>query len=249
MCLVGRTGRIRARTEIELGEPFATGLIAVRDLVETVLHICGELVVHVLGELRLEQPGHGEGEPAGDQRTPALVHIPAVDDRRDDVRVRRRTADLLGLQGLHKRRFGVACRRLRLMAVCKHALRRQFGALGERRQRRALLALLARAAALAGHAHEAGEFDHRARRLERRLAESARRCRKARGGGGTGGIGHLRGERALPDQRVQLELIGRQRGELRGIAEVRAGGANALVRLLRARGLRRILLGLFGKVL
>jgi hypothetical protein len=82
----------------------------------------------------------------------------------------------------------------------------------------------------------------------RRVGRSAR---TAHGGGGTGGIGHLAGQRALPDQRVQLELVGRQlwwRAQ-RGIAEVRARRANTLVGFLRARGLRGVLLGRIGQVL
>lgn len=87
------------------------------DAVKAVFHLGGELVVDQLGEVRLEQLGHGEGEPAGDQRTATLVYVTAIHDCGDNARVSGRATDLLGFQRLDQRGLGVAGRRLGFMAV------------------------------------------------------------------------------------------------------------------------------------
>ena len=105
-----------------------------------------------------------------------------------------------------------------------------------------------RTTALPGGLHESGELDHRAGRLEHRLAVLAGRSRQTHGRGGAGGVGHLGSERALPDQRVQFQLVGGHlAGELRRVMEPRAGGSDAFVGLLRTSGLRHILLGTIGQ--
>ena len=275
MRLVGGLGRTIAGTEVEAGQPRLAGLMATSNLVEAGFHIGGELVIHILRELRFEQFGDGERQPGRDQRTATLVHVPAVDDCGDDARIRGRTADFLLFQRFDERRFGVARRRLGLVAVRGNvhggklvarlhrrqgnvvigflrSLRRLFGLIANLHARRlgALLRVGNATAALAGGLHEAGEFDDGAGRLEHGLAVGFGRRGQTHGGGGTGRIGHLAGQRALPDQGVQLELVGRHfGGDFSRIAEMRARRSDTFVGFLRARRLRGVLLGRIGQVL
>ena len=114
------------------------------------------------------------------------------------------------LEPLDERRLGVAGRRRRGVAL---RLERGDGdgvADGERRQQRlALVAVgVALVAGLDVHLAVAGERDRRAGRR-------ANSAVGAVGGGGpepdahrgAGGVGHLRGQRALPDQPVQRQLL------------------------------------------
>ena len=97
--------------------------------------------------------------------------------------------------------------------------------------------------------HETREFDHGAGCLEYGIAVRFRRCRQSYRRGGAGRVGHLACERTLPDQRVQLELVGRHFGrDFLGIAELRARRSDAFVGFLRSGGFRRVLLGRVGQV-
>src|SRR5690606_22320958 len=65
--------------------------------------------------------------------------------------------------------------------------------------------------------------------------------RDAHGRGRAARVGHLRGDGALPDEVVELELVARELArDLLGGAEGVARGADRLVRLLRALGLRGV---------
>ncbi len=246
-------------TEIESGEPVLAGVLAARDAVEPVFHMRGELVIHVLREFRLQKFDDGERQPGRNQRTAALVHVSAVDDRGNDAGIGGWSSDFLLFQFLDQRRFGIPRQRLGLMAVRVHRHggeritrphRRQGGAFRLRVLGFAVLGVDVRGMAhLARGLHESREADDRAGCLEHRLAVRGGRRAQTHGRGGAFRIGHLAGERATPDQRIQPQLVRRNLGgDLVGIAEVRAGGPDAFVRLLRARHLRRILLGLVGKV-
>ena len=83
--------RIRRRavtgSEVEAGQPILAGFLAARDAVEAVLHIRGELVVHVLREVRFQEFDHGERQPRWNQRPAALIHVAAVDDGGNNARV------------------------------------------------------------------------------------------------------------------------------------------------------------------
>ena len=83
--------RIRRRavtgSEIEAGQPILAGFLATCDAVEAVLHIRGELVVHVLREVRFQEFDHGERQPRWNQRPAALIHVAAVDDGGNNARV------------------------------------------------------------------------------------------------------------------------------------------------------------------
>ena len=65
----------------------------------------------------LEQADDGEGEEGRDERRAALEDVAAVEDRAEDRRVRGRPADAELLERPHERRFGVAGRRARLVAL------------------------------------------------------------------------------------------------------------------------------------
>ena len=70
------------------------------------------------------------------------------------------------------------------------------------------------------------------------------------GGGRADGVGHLRGDGALPDELIEAELsAGELIRDLSRSAEVVPGGANGLVGLLRALGLRGVDARLGGHVL
>ena len=84
---VRRSRRVAAGTEIEMGQPVTAGLLTVRDLVEPVLHIRGELVIDVLGEFRLQQLDDRERQPRWNQGATALVDVSTVDDGGDDARI------------------------------------------------------------------------------------------------------------------------------------------------------------------
>ncbi len=202
------------------------------DLVEDVLHLRGELVVDLPGEVLLQQPDDGERDPGRHQRRALLVDVPAVDDRADDRGVRRRAADLAVLELLDQRGLGVARRRLGLVALGRqrggvHGL--ALGQLGQRHL--VVVAALAALGALDVRLEEPVEGDDSAGRGEDHvaavggLAADADRDRLA------GRVLHLRGDRALPDQLVEAELVAGQPG-LAGRAEGVAGRADRLVRLL-----------------
>ncbi len=267
--LVGGLRRAIAGTEIETRQPFLAGLMAACDPVEAGLHIRGELVIHILRELRLQQFDDGERQPGRNQRTAALVHVSAVDDGGDDARVRGRTSDLFLFQRFDERRFGVACRRLGLVPVRGdfHGGKLVTGA--HRRQRgvvvalprslridlhsdcgRAPLGVGCGAPSLSGGLHEAREFDDSAGRLEHGLAVRFGGRGQAHGRGGARRVGHLAGQCALPDQRVQLELVRwHLAGDFGRVAEMRSRRPDAFVGLLGACRFRCVLLGRIGQIL
>ena len=90
-------------------------------------------------------------------------------------------------------------------------------------------------------AQEAGEGDRPAAGGEHDGLVGHRRAADADRHGRADRVGHLRGERALPDQLVEPELVGGQLvRDLAGRAERVAGRADRLVRLLRVLHLARV---------
>ena len=168
--------------------------------------------------------------------------VPAVPDRLDGRRVGGGTADAELLHGLDQRGLRVAARGLGLVAVGGGLGQRRGITLGDVRQG-LLRVVLFRvvtplvAALLVGQA-EARRGDDCARgrghhvvalAVDLDAGEHADRRRVAEG------VGHLRGDRALPDQVVQGQLLLREGARhLAGCTEVVAGRADRLVRLLRA---------------
>ena len=232
--------------EVEALEPVRPVLLTTGDLVELVLHRGGELVVHQRAEVVLQQADHGEGGPARHQRRATGDHVPAVLDGVDDRGVGRRTADTQLLHRLDQRGLRVARRRLGLVT-----LRRDLGGVqriahGQHRQR--LLGVVGDITAVGGTGglhvglEEAGEGDRAAGGLEihglatRRLTGDRHLHR------GALGVRHLGRHGALPDQLVELELLGVQLGRQRARGlEGLTGGADRLVGLLRVLHLAGVL--------
>src|SRR6185312_8856421 len=92
-------------------------LIPARDTVEVVLHLGGEVVLHELAEVLLEQAYDGERDPVGDERLAARGDVAAVDDGRDNGRVRGRAADAELFELLDEAGLRVARRRTGLVAL------------------------------------------------------------------------------------------------------------------------------------
>ena len=73
---------------VEAPQPGDPVLLAGGDPVQVALHGGGEVVVDELGEVLLQQPGDGEGEPGGHQGLAAVVDVAAVGDGGHGGRVR-----------------------------------------------------------------------------------------------------------------------------------------------------------------
>ncbi|MPM17748.1 hypothetical protein SDC9_64147 [bioreactor metagenome] len=205
--------------------------LAAGDLVEVLLHLGGEGVVDQLGEVLLQQPGDGEGEPGRHQGGALLEHVVAAGDGPDDRRVRRRPADLELLELGDQRRLGVAGRRLRLVALGLDPGDVDRPALGQLRQP---------ALGVVGHPvvdrldvglEEAGEGDGAAAGDEGAGLPGGRGRPQGDRHRLAAGVGHLGGDGAHPDQLVEPEPVTRQPG-LPWRTEGRPGRADGLVRLL-----------------
>ena len=228
--------------EEEAGQELRAVLLARGDTVQVALHRGREVVVDQVRQVLLEQACHGERQPRGHQVLAAVRHVPAVPDRLDGGRVGGGTADAELLHGLDQRGLRVAARGLGLVAVGGGLGQGRGIALGDVGQGllrvvlfRVVTALVAtllvgQAEARGGDNRARGRGQHVvARAVDLNASEHANRRRVAEG------VGHLRGDRALPDQVVQGQLLLRQgTGHLARRAEVVAGGADRLVRLLRA---------------
>src|SRR2546430_1607482 len=200
---------------------------AVGDLVEVLLHPRGEARVHDVREVLAQEVGDDEADVLRHERAAFLADVLAIDERRDRRRVRRRPADAVLLERFHERRFGEARWRLREVLRCVEAKQLQSLTrlnLGKRGD--LLLGLVAR---LEVHAQEPIEEHAASARAQQVLAclhvetraLETRRC-------------HLRRDRPLPDDRVELQLVGFEvpLHTVRGPRKIR--GPDRLVRLLRA---------------
>ena len=228
--------------EEEAGQELGAVLLASGDTVQVALHRGREIVVDQVRQVLLEQARHGERQPRGYQVLAAVRHVPAVPDRLDGGRVGGGTADAEFLHGLDQRGLRIAARGLSLMAIRGGLGQRRGITLGDVRQCllrvvlfRVVTALVA--TLLVGQAEARGGDDRTRGRGQHVVAlavdldagENADRRRVAEG------VGHLRGDRALPDQVVQGQLLLRQgTGHLARRAEVITRGTDRLVRLLRA---------------
>ena len=228
--------------EEEAGQELRAVLLARGDTVQVALHRGREVVVDQVRQVLLEQARHGERQPRGHQVLAAVRHVPAVPDRLDGGRVGGGTADAELLHGLDQRRLRVAARGLGLMAVGGGLGQRRgitLGNVGQGLLRVVLFRVITPlvAALLVGQAEARGGDDRARGRGQHVVAltvdldagEHADRRRVAES------VGHLRGNRALPDQVVQGQLLLRQgTGHLARRAEVITRGTDRLVRLLRA---------------
>ncbi len=226
--------------EEEAGQELCAILLARGDTVQVALHRGREVVVDQVRQVLLEQARYGERQPRGHQVLAAVRHVPAVTDRLDGSRVGGGTADAELLHGLDQRSLRVAAWGLGLVAVGGGLGQRRGITLGDVRQG-LLRVVLFRVvtplvtALLVGQAEARGGDDRARGRGQHVVAltvdldagEHADRRRVAEG------VSHLRGNRALPNQVVQGQLLLRQgTGHLARRAEVVAGGTDRLVRLL-----------------
>ena len=268
--LGGLLGTGTPLTVVEAPQPGDPVLLAGGDPVEVALHGGGEVVVDELGEVLLQQPGDGEGEPGGHQGLAAVVDVAAVGDGGHGGRVRRGAADLALLKGLDQGGLGVARRRRGLVAG---GLGVQGGQLlaGDHRGQAHVLGVLGGGAGVVLVAlgvapllvggQEAAEGDDGARRRQTGRGEGRAGVARLAGhgcqrhldghrGGRADGVGHLGGHGPLPDELVEAELgSGELTGDLGRGAEVVAGGADRLVGLLGALGLGGVDAGALGDVL
>ena len=222
-----------AVAEVEPAQPLDPALVAGGDAVEVVLHARRELVVDEAAEVLLEQLGDREREKARDERGTALERVAAVHDRAHDRGVGRRPADAALLERPHERRLGVARRRRGRVTLRGQLLRLDGLAFLEVRQRTLILVAVVVLADLV-RGEEAGERDHGARGAELDVLAGCALRGEAQRHGLSARIRHLGGDRALPDQLVERELVAVQlAAHLVGRAEEVAGGTDRLVRLLR----------------
>ena len=217
-------------SEVEVIQPIRAVLRAGRNGIELILHGGGEVIVHQLGEVILQQAHHREGNPRGHQRVAAGEHVAAVLDGLDDGGVRRRAPNAQIFHLLDQAGLGIARRRVGGVAVGSNRSGLQRVALVEVRQAGLSLRVLRRHV-LVG-------------------LEEAREGNRAAGGGEVGvvaagvdgrshlhrgslGIGHLGGDGALPNQLVELVLLGVELpGQLARGGKTLTGGTDGLVGLL-----------------
>ena len=242
--LVGRLGRevgplelatllvdAVAQRPVEGAQQRDPGALAAGDLVELLLHPCGELDIDVVAEVLDEQVGDDLGHQLGVEPSLLDADVAAIDDRRDRGRVRRRPADAVLLERLDERRLGEARRRLGEVLVRGDLDDARPVALDQGGQLRPLVLVVGGlvVATLGVDAGEAVEQDlGRARpQLVRSIGQVDR--------GGLELLGrHLRGERPLPDQPVQAQLLGREVVGERVRVPAEARRADRLVGLLGA---------------
>ena len=190
----------------------------------------------------LEQPGDREGQEGRNERGAALEDVAAVEDRAEDRRVGRRPADSALLERLHEARLGVARGRGRCVAFRLELERGQLVAGLQVRKRPLFLPLGVVVAALLVRREEAAERDHGAGGRELGIGARGRLRPEAERDGHAARVGHLRGQRSLPDQVVERELVAVQLAlELLRRPERVAGRTDRLVCLLRVLHLARVL--------
>ncbi|MCY1229099.1 hypothetical protein D9M72_414540 [compost metagenome] len=218
-------------------EPGGAHGLAVGDLVQVAFHVCGELVVHVVMEVLLEQPDHREGDPARDQRGTLLTHVAAVLDGGNGGRIGGRASDALLFQLGCQGSFRVARRRRGLMADGDDLRGREGVILGHVGEAAGFLGVIVPAAFVLAFligGEEAGEGDDGTGRRELGVAAVRSHRTEADGGRGALGVAHLGGNGALPDELVEPEFVTRELlSHLRRGAEGVAGGADGLVGFLR----------------
>src|SRR6185295_9980547 len=211
---------------------------AARHRVELVFERRGEAVLHVLVEVLGKETVDDLADVRRDE--PAIVHVDvlAILERRDDGGVGGRATDAVFFQRLDQRGFGVTRWRLGEVLVALDFYQGDHVAVLHGRQD--AIALVLRLSVV-------GVFlvDGDVAGLDQRGTVGAQRGpgRGARLGPGAGlhvhgdgveqRVRHLRGHGALPDQRVQLELVGIDLAFDPRRQDGRGGRADGFVRFLR----------------
>ena len=223
-----------------------TILGTIRDRVQYILHRRGEIVINQRTEVLLEEPDDGERHPRRHQRITTRIHVAAILDRLNNRRIRRRTTNAQVLHLLHQARLSVASRRSGRVAISLDVRSSQALPLSQDRQPLFRVVGYIAAVGSAGYLHvglqEAGEGDGAARRGEdaiaaiRGLARHEHLHRRALR------VGHLRRDRPLPNQLVELEFLRVQLAtQLARSGKGLTSRANSLVSLLRVLHLAGIL--------
>ena len=202
--------------------------VAGRDVVELVFQIGGEVVFQIFAEIVGEKRGDEAALVLGNQAALVLRHIFALLDRCDDRGIGRGPADAELLHPLDQRRLGVARRRLREVLFGRDAALLGGLALGDLRQ--ALVVVIGRVvvAAFLVDLHEAVEQHHLAGGAQLDLAVGRA---DIDGGPLQPRRLHLAGDGALPDQVVELALVGIGDAQRGGVA-AHVGRPDAFMRLL-----------------
>ncbi len=180
--------------------------LAVRNLVELLFEIGGEIVADVFGEKRLEEGCDDPSLVLGIEPLLLDPHVVAILEDRNGRGVGRGAADAELLHPLDERRLRVARRRLGEMLGRVDALLGEFLALAHRGQTARLFVFLVVLPFLV-ESEETGEAHHLAGRAKLELARARlsqnidRRALELR-------ALHLAGDGARPDEFVELRLFG-----------------------------------------
>ena len=234
----------------EIGQRTHPAQFTVGDLVEFPFHLRGELHVEDGGKFLDHDLLHRLAQGRREEAALFERHIASFGEHRDDRRVGGRPADAQALELLDQRGFGEARRWCREVLGWRDRLDRHRLVEFEERQRlfifeRLAVPLFAR---FAIEGEEAVELDDGTGGAEQ-VRVALRRNVEIHRGGIEHGRRHLRRHEALPDQLVELELIG---GELLGetvIGTARGvGGTHTFVGVLRIGLATRIELHARGEV-
>ncbi len=212
----------------EAGQHVLPVTMARAHVVKLVLELGGEIVAHVLAEIVGQEGGHQPPLVLRDKAVLVLPYVAAILDRGHDRGIGGGAADTEFLHLLDQRRLGVAGRRLGEMLLGRDGALFCRLSLGDLRQ--ALVVILGRLVAALFIDPEKAVEEHdltggAQAHLAVRAAHLDGRALQPRGL-------HLAGKRALPDQIVELALVGVRQAQ-RGRVLRHLGGADALVRFLR----------------
>ena len=233
----------------EVAQHLAPIDLGIGDLVELLFQIGGEIIFHVAHEERFEEGDHHAALVFGDEALLVEAHVAAVAQHLQHGGIGRGPADAELLHALDQRGFGEARRRLGEMLAGEDGAALGGLAFVHLGKTLAVLVLLVVVVTLLVEGEEAVELDDRAGRAQVDRACAGARLDVDRGALELGQL-HLAGERAQPDQLIELGLIGIEIARDVARAAVEIGRADGFVRLLRvlgfvfvdARGGRHILL-------
>src|SRR6185503_1990790 len=216
----------------EFGEHRAPIDLAVRDLVEFLLEVGGEVVFDVAREEAFQEGDDDAAFVLGDQALLVDAHIAAVLQHLQDRGVGRGPADAELFHALDQRRFREARRRLGEMLRGIDRLLGERLALRHRGQAARLVVFAGFVLAFLVERKKAVELDHLAGGAQLDPARSGFGEDVHRGALELGGF-HLAGDREIPDQLVEPGLIAVDIfGDL-GRGAAGAGRAHGFVRFLR----------------
>ena len=229
---------------VELAEHLDPVEVVVLDLVELLFHLARVADVQDLGEGLDELVGHDLAKVGRVEAALELLDVVALLDHGDDRGVRAGAADPLLLEDLDQACFGVARRRARelLLRIRVHGRERLLLThAGER--------LLIRTLRHARDLVEAVEDQHAARRAERARPRGVGSALDRDRGGVPLRWRHLARDCALPDQRVETQLVRVQRPRHLLRRQLHVRGTDRFVGFLRILVGAAEEVGLLGEVL